>query len=140
MRIREYRSADLPGLRQMHAKQGFRYDLPDIDDASFLLRAVVEDDVGEPVMAVLARLTSEVYLLADPEAGTPRDRWQWLLSLHQAATQEAWRRGFDDAHCWLPPQISRSFGKRLLRLGWSQPAWTCYWLPLGKAGDRWNAT
>ncbi len=140
MRIREYRSEDLARLRAMHAKQGFRYALPDIDDGSFLLRTVVENDAGKPAMAALARLTSEVYLLTDPEAGTPRERWEWLRSLHRAATQEAWRRGIDDAHCWLPPEIAKSFGRRLLRLGWSQPAWTCYWLPLGKPGSEWSAT
>lgn len=140
MRIREFQAADLQALRRIHAKQGFRYPVPDVEDRNFLLRAVLEDDSGEPVMAALARLTSEVYLLADPEAGTPRERWQRLLALHQAAQREALRRGLDDAHCWLPPRIDRSFGKRLMRLGWSQPAWTCYWLPLEPPGTEWSAT
>src|SRR5919108_4458542 len=29
--------------------------------------------------AALLRLTAEAYLLLDPRAGTPRERWQWLL-------------------------------------------------------------
>jgi hypothetical protein len=140
MKIREYKTSDLRRLREMHRKQGFRYPLPDVEDASFLLRAVIEDEAGEPVMAALARLTSEIYLLADPEAGNPRERWERLVALHQAATREAWRRGLDDAHCWLPPRIAKSFGRRLVRLGWSEPAWPCFWLPLGKAGDEWTAT
>lgn len=132
MRIREYRGEDLDRLREMHARQGFRYPMPDLEDPAFLLRAVLEDDAGQPVMAVLARLTSEIYLLADPDAGTPRERWQRLVALHRAAEREGWRRGLDDAHCWLPPPIARAFGKRLGKLGWSEPAWTCYWLPLKK--------
>jgi len=71
-----------------------------------------------------------IYLLADPQAGTPRERWERLIALHRAAEREGWRRGLDDAHCWLPPRIARAFGKRLMKLGWSEPAWTCYWLPL----------
>ena len=140
MKIREYRGGDLRRLREMHAKQGFRYPMPDIDDSAFLLRLVLEDDAGQPVMAALARLTSEVYLLADPESGNPRERWERLLTLHGVAQEEGWRRGLDDAHCWLPPRISKSFGRRLVRLGWSEPAWTCYWLPLSQAGDEWSAT
>ena len=135
MKIREYRSGDLRQLREMHAKQGFRYPMPDVENSAFLLRAVLEDDSGRPAMAALARLTSEVYLLADPEAGTPRERWERLIALHKAAEHEAWRRGLDDAHCWVPPRIARSFGRRLVRMGWSEPAWTCYWLPLAKTGD-----
>jgi hypothetical protein len=140
MKIREYRSEDLRRLREMHARQGFRYPMPDVEDSAFLLRAVIEDEGGQPVMAALARLTSEVYLLADPQTGTPRDRWRNLLALHRAATREAWRRGLDDAHCWLPPEISRSFGRRLERLGWREPAWRCYWLPLGAPAEQWSAT
>lgn len=139
MRIREYRGEDLARLREMHAKQGFKYPMPDVDDSAFLLRTVLEDDDGRPVMAALARLTSEIYLLADPEAGTPLDRWQRLGALHRAATAEAWRRGLDDAHCWLPPQVDRAFGRRLMRLGWSQPAWTCYWLPLKEPNQARNS-
>lgn len=140
MKIREYRSGDLDRLRQMHARQGFRYPMPDVEDSSFLVRAVLEDETGAPVMAALARLTSEVYLLADPDSATPRERFRRLLTLHEAARREGWRRGLDDAHCWLPPQIAKGFGRRLARLGWREPAWNCYWLPLGNPGDRWSAT
>jgi hypothetical protein len=140
VKIREYQSGDLRRLREIHAKQGFRYPMPDPEDSSFLLRLVLEDDSGQAAMAVLARLTSEIYLLADPETGTPRERWERLLAVHGAAEREAWRRGLDDAHCWLPPRIAQSFGRRLMRLGWSEPAWTCYWLPLAKPEDRWSAT
>ncbi|HVB99007.1 MAG TPA: hypothetical protein VNJ12_06700 [Candidatus Dormibacteraeota bacterium] len=135
MKIREYRAEDLDHLRQMHARQGFRYPMPDVEDSSFLVRAVLEDDDGVPVMAALARLTSEVYLLADPEAATPRERFRRLLALHDAARREGWRRGLDDAHCWLPPRIAKGFGRRLGRLGWREPAWACYWLPLSFGSD-----
>src|SRR5207247_2840460 len=43
--------------------------------------------------AALLRLTAEAYLLLDPRAGTPRERWQWLLALHAAAERDAWQRG-----------------------------------------------
>ena len=75
----------------------------------------------------LLRLTAEAYLLLDPKAGTPRERWEWLLGLHAATEQEAARRGLEDVHAWLPPEIAAKFGQRLTRLGWVRDdAWTPY--------------
>jgi len=77
--------------------------------------------------AVLLRLTAEAYLLLDPGAGTPRERWQWLLALQTAAERDAWQRGLEDVHAWLPPPIAHKFGKRIQRLGWLRDdAWTPY--------------
>lgn len=77
--------------------------------------------------AALLRLTAEAYLLLDPKAGTPRERWQWLLALHAAAERDAWHRGLEDVHAWLPPPIAKKFGKRIARLGWLRDdSWTPY--------------
>lgn len=77
--------------------------------------------------AALLRLTAEAYLLLDPSAGTPRERWQWLLALHAAAERDAWQRGLEDVHAWLPPSIAYKFGRRITQLGWRRDdAWTPY--------------
>ncbi len=79
------------------------------------------------VGAAFLRLTAEAYLLLDPRAGTPRERWQWLLALHAAAERDAWRRGLEDVHAWLPPPIAKKFSRRLERLGWLRDdAWIPY--------------
>ena len=78
------------------------------------------------VMAALLRLTAETYLLHDPRAGTPRQRWQRLLALHEAARRDAAARGLDDVQAFLPPPIARSFGRRLARLGWTPDPWPCF--------------
>jgi hypothetical protein len=125
--IREYKESDLDALRRIHARQGFDYAFPDLRDPIFVSKLVAEDDAGRPVMASLARLTCEMYLLADPDAGTPRDRYQRLLALHQAGERDLLARGLDDAHTWLPPPISKRFGRRLESLGWMRDdAWTPY--------------
>lgn len=81
--------------------------------------------------AAFLRLTAEAYLLLDPRAGTPRERWQWLLALHEAARRDAWLRGLEDVHAWLPPRIAQKFGRRLERLGWRRDdSWTPYCLRL----------
>ena len=77
--------------------------------------------------AALLRLTAEAYLLLDPQAGTPRERWQWLLALHAAAERDAWQGGLDDVHSWLPPPFAKKLGRRLERLGWLRDdTWTPY--------------
>lgn len=54
-------------------------------------------------------------------------RWQWLLALQAAAERDAWQRGLEDVHAWLPPRITKKFGKRMERLGWVRDdAWTPY--------------
>ena len=127
MKIREFTPADLDALRRMHAQQGFDYDFPNLADPLFLSKLVVEDASGRPVMASLARLTCEMYLLVDPRAGTPRDRYARLLALHAAGERDLLARGLEDAHAWLPPSIAKRFGRRLLALGWVRDdAWTPY--------------
>jgi hypothetical protein len=85
-------------------------------------------DAGSPriVMAVLLRLTAEAYLLHDASAGTPRQRWQRLLALHDAARHDAAARGLDDVQAFLPPRIARAFGRRLAQLGWRRDPWPCF--------------
>src|ERR1700722_14171934 len=125
--IREYNESDLDALRRMHACQGFDYAFPDITDPIFVSKLVVEDDAGRAVMASLARLTCEMYLLADPSSGNPRERYLRLLGLHSAGEKDLILRGLDDAHAWLPPPIAKRFGRRLESLGWVRDsAWTPY--------------
>ena len=144
--IRPYSNSDFDALRRMHAAQGFGYPLPDLDSPLFLSKLVLEedDDPGREVahrnsppscaprvtMAILQRLTAETYLLHDPSAGTPRQRWQNFLALHEAARREAAARGLDDVQAFLPPRIARAFGRRLTRLGWARDPWPCFSLRL----------
>ena len=126
MTVRPYTAADLDVLKAMHAAQGFDYAFPDLDDSIFLSKLVVEDDQGRPVMASLLRLTAEAYLLLDPRAGRPRERWRSFLALHEAARRDAFALGLDDAQAFVPPKVERSFGRRLAKLGWVKDPWPAY--------------
>ncbi len=90
-------------------------------------------------MAAFLRLTAEAYLLADPDEGSPRQRWRWLLGLHEAVRQEAAARGLADVQAFLPPRVARAFGRRLAALGWRRDPWTCYTRVLAPvSGVRWT--
>jgi hypothetical protein len=143
MIIREYTAGDLDTLRHMHSRQSFDYAFPDLSDPIFVSKLVVEDDARRVVMASLARLTCEMYLLMDPGRGktpddklSPRERYTCLLALHAAGERDLLARGLDDAHAWLPPQIARRFGRRLESLGWVRDdAWTPYCRRLKCSGE-----
>jgi hypothetical protein len=125
--VREYTDADLNALLAMHRAQGFDYPFPDLRDPIFVSKLVLEDERGRPAMAALARVTCEMYLLVDPRAGSPRERYARLLELHRAGAADLRARGLDDAHAWLPPSIAQRFGRRLQQLGWLRDdAWTPY--------------
>lgn len=149
MQIRTYNENDLPSLRAIHAAQGFAYPLPDLNNPLFLTKLVLTNGTnGEPAVsgsavpsanaqqgstqtqilgAAFLRITAEAYLLLDPRHGTPHDRWRALLHLHAAAEREAWQRGLEDVHAWLPPPIAQKFGKRITKLGWLRDdLWTAY--------------
>jgi hypothetical protein len=131
--IRPFTDADLDALHRAHASQGFDYAFPDLRDPIFVSELVLEDDAGQLVMASLARLTCEMYLLMNrggekaTPAGNPRETYAQFLALHQAGEQDLLARGLDDAHAWLPPPIAKRFGRRLRALGWIRDdAWTPY--------------
>jgi len=128
--VRPYKEKDLERLQQIHAAQTFPYAFPDLRNPLFLTKIVLTDSEGpnEKILgAALLRLTAEAYLLLDPSQGSPRERWRSLLALHQAAQQDAWQRGLEDVHAWLPPAIATKFGRRIERLGWLRDdAWTPY--------------
>jgi hypothetical protein len=148
MEIRAYEKRDLDALRRIHAAQGFSYPFPDLKNPLFLTKLVstscrdgaqqccapkggdCDASCASPsgvVGAAFLRLTAEAFLLLDPNVGSPRERWEWLLHLHAATEREAGRQGLEDVHAWLPPQISGKFGKRLAQLGWIRDdTWTPY--------------
>jgi hypothetical protein len=146
--IREYSKSDWNSLREMHARQGFDYPMPDLRDPIFVSKLVLEDAGGRVAMASLARLTCEMYLLMDRAAGGDaggvalgnraaasegRERYARMLALHAACEQDLLARGLDDAHAWLPPPIAKRFGRRLEALGWIRDdAWTPYCFRLGE--------
>jgi len=125
VKIRTYVGDDERALRHVHSAQEMPYEFPELSNPLFLTKLVAERD-GKISAASFLRLTAEAYLLVDRERGTPAERWRTVTLLHEVMRGEAARRGLDDVHCWLPPQVAGAFGRRLGSLGWKREPWECY--------------
>lgn len=89
-------------------------------------RRVGVDD-GEIQVAAFLRLTCETMILGNQKWRSPAWRWEVLKEMHEDMRRKAQLLMLDDAHCWVPPQIEKSFGKRLISLGWEKERpWPVY--------------
>jgi hypothetical protein len=125
VKIRPCVEEDRDELLRIHAAQQMPYEFPELSNPLFLAKVVAERG-GKIAAASFLRLTAEAYLLVDRECGTPIDRWRTVTVLHEVMRGDASRRGLDDVHCWLPPQVAGAFGRRLGFLGWKREPWDCY--------------
>jgi len=123
--IRQFKLEDSAALKSMFLKQGFDFDCPDFGDSGLVSKTVMEKN-GKVSMAILARLTAEAYFLVDKEFGSPQEKWEAFKELHEAARLDCYARGLDDIYCWIPPAISKPFGRRLMRLGWTHNLWPAF--------------
>jgi hypothetical protein len=122
--IRHYGVEDQGQVESLHLRQGLSYRLPPLEAPTMLVRTVVEEN-GQITHAALLRKTAEAYWLFDPR-NRKRDKAGRLLMLHREMTIQAKKAGFEDVHCWVPPDVAKEFGKILSHLGWEKPLWTCY--------------
>ena len=126
MTIRPLEQKDIPKLREIYAEMGFDYAFPDLLSPQFVNVMVLEDD-GVPVMAIASRKTVETYLLMKKGWRTPGWRQEAFLQLHLGAHKAVKALGFTDVHAWVPPQVSKSFGRRLQRVfGWKKSVWDVF--------------
>jgi len=124
MQIREYHHGDFIRLKELHSKSGLDYELPNPDSPLMLLRNVVTD--GEVQAAAFARKTVEVYLIVNREWRTPAWRLRAIGELAKEMECGAKKLGLEDAWCWLPSQLEKTFGRRLLASGWQKQDWRTY--------------
>jgi len=124
MIIRAYRPEDRETLERIHAEQAFTYPFPNLEDPTFFLKMVIEDDDGKVIQAIVLHLTAEAYFLGDKKAGSPQSRFDAFVRLHDECARLAYYPGgLSDIHAFLPPEVEKSFGRRLLKLGWVTEPW-----------------
>ena len=119
-------SGDFARLREIARAE---FDLPDLGSSSLLAKRVVES--GQQIIAgAAARVMVEALFWIDPQWESPRWRMEAFKLLHQEMRQELKDKGIAEAHAWLPPEIERPFGRRLIQLGWQRPVWKGFFLEI----------
>jgi len=127
VRVRNYRPSDEARLREMHSERCLPYKFPDIENPEFVAKIVVTDDEDNPIAAALARKTVEIYGLVDSSWESPAWRFEAMVRLHEAMRHEVGRMGYRDAHAWIPPQLVKSFARKLRHLfGWQADPWPSF--------------
>jgi len=111
MRVRPIKPEDRPTLERWAHESGFPYIEP--SEAW-----VVADEDDAPVMACAPQQIVELYLWVD-RVQHPATRLHALRLLHDAMIPDLKARGIGEVNAFLPPQIDRKFGRRLMRtFGW----------------------
>lgn len=123
MLIRPYETRDRGAIERIHKAQGFGYALPDFAQPIFLTKLVMQGERAEVIAAAALKITAEAYFLIDPDSGSPQDRLFALTAVHEAVRRDAYAGGLEDVHAFVPPQISKAFGRRLHVLGWQREPW-----------------
>ncbi|MCI0725054.1 MAG: hypothetical protein L0338_39730 [Acidobacteria bacterium] len=117
MRIRAYQESDKNELMRLYQAQGLDYLYPNFEHPEFFTRLVLEDEKGEVVMAIMGRLTAEMFLLMDPRANGPGVRLKHFLTLHRASEHDMALKGIGDCYAQIPPGMEK-FKRLLSLLGW----------------------
>lgn len=102
--------------------------MPDFETTNFASNKVVTDE-GMPVVGAAAKVTVEIYGYSDATWGTPGLRLAALKLLHAEIEKELKQQNILTVHAWLPPQVAKAFGRRLVKIfGWRTNVvpWPCF--------------
>lgn len=81
----------------------------------------------KPIAAVLTKPIAEAYLLFDPSHGTPMQRLAAIQALEGPTIIQLGENGYREANAWIPPDICRAFGRRMVKMGWQMTDWPCFY-------------
>lgn len=123
--IRRYRHSDLDQLKEIHARAGYGFDLPDF--AGLAVSRIIEDPEGNVVGLAGAQLEAQIFGVFDPRWGAPGERMQVFAALHRPIAEKLDEKGVKEAYVAVDPSFP-AFGRRLLSLGWKKALWTHYFL------------
>lgn len=125
MNIRTFQLKDLEKLKSIHIGSGFDYPFPDVKELIEL--EVLVDDNDEVVMGLGARVAAELYMWIDGGWETPGMRFELFKFMHEHMRRRLKEKNIHWVNSWLPPIVSRSFGRRLIKtFGWARSHWPCF--------------
>lgn len=118
---------DIPAIEAIHALAGYKFPLPNLLSPMIEGVEVVVDDADAPIMAAAAKRGVELYLFCPPGGPMhPAVKIEGVRMLHESLRNTIVQKGYSEGYAWVPPEIERSFGRKLRRLfGWDK-AWSSY--------------
>lgn len=116
MTARPLLPSDIPILKALAANSGYPY--PDPEDPSVEAVVVIVNDSNLPVGFFLAKRIIEGYLLLANMH--PAAKLAAIRVMHEAAAPLLKAKGYDECNAFIPPELEKSFGKRLKMFGWGK--------------------
>jgi hypothetical protein len=102
----------------MFEQSALEYTFPDLQGPLMESVLVVVDKNDAPVAAVAAERIIQLYLLLDETLG-PVEKFQAIRAMHENMAKVLCLKSYREANCFIPPQMEKSFGRRLMRtFGW----------------------
>lgn len=127
MTVRPLKASDIPLIEESYRKLGFSYEMPDLNGSAIEYASVVVDSEDQPVMAFAAERILQSYLFPIREM-YPAAKLSAVRMLHEAGAIDLRAKGYHELNAFLPPEVEKSFGKRLSRtFGWARN-WVSYYI------------
>ena len=124
--IRPYRESDFEAVKKMHAASGLPPTcMPNLASELMIVKICTEE-AGKVVQFGGVRLTGEAFTLVDHGFETPEKRYFLLEQLIAQGLRRSAEYGIEDVSAWLPPVVEKSFGSRLIEMGWIKSPWANY--------------
>lgn len=119
MTSRPLRESDIPILKAALEKTGFTYELPDLLGPNIEGALVIVNDKDEPILAFAAERILQSYLLFVDESLEPSAKLYAIKLMHDNMEPILTAKGYREINCFLPPEIAKTFGRRLVKsFGW----------------------
>jgi hypothetical protein len=125
VKIRPATKEDQGILDEIHAQSGMDFKFAQIAMPLAECAFVVEDDSGQPLGVSVARRTPEIFLALrkEPHALV---KVRALQLIHEQMSARLTELGYEEAFCFLPPHLERSYGRHLMQIfGWRK-TWAAY--------------
>lgn len=118
---------DIPAIEAIHAAAGYKFPLPDLRSEMMEGAEVVVDELDTPIMAAAAKRGVELYLFCAPGGSMhPTVKMEAVRMLHESLRDTIVSKGYTEGYACVPPEIERSWGRKLKRIfGWDR-AWSSY--------------
>ena len=138
--IRDFEQSDLGKVVELQEENGLPPEcLPDlmientegkvVPNPLFVVKRVFELE-GKIAMLCFLKIRTELYFYVDHTVGTPEQRWEMLKEFTEDMKLQACKLGLDQMTAFVPPDVDKSFRKRLEDLGFIQSEWIPYTLNL----------